>query len=111
MLPILILLPVLSEIIDTNTNHYRFNSQITDIYITDNDKVLVKQTIDIKDCIPQNKSVMNIKDLIFYCPICSISDIRSGMTLSETKEYKTNIDIFQKEKESSIISYYYYRDS
>lgn len=111
MLPILILLPVLSEIIDTNIYHYRFNSQITDIYITDNDKVLVKQTIDIKDCIPQNKSVMNIKDLIFYCPICSISDIRSGMTLSEIKEYKTNIDIFQKEKESSIISYYYYRDS
>ena len=111
VLPILILLPVLSEIIELSTNHYRFNSQITDIYITNNDKVLVKQTIDIKDCIPQNKSVMNIKDLIFYCPICSISDISSGITLSKIKEYKTNIDIFQEKKESSIISHYYYRDS
>ena len=72
VLLMIILLPV---ILQYNTIKYRANSQTTDIYITNSNKILVKQTIDVRNCIPENKTVNKIMDLIFYSPICSSSNL------------------------------------
>ena len=91
---------------DTNI----LNSQTTDIYISDNDTILVKQTVDVKDCIPENQSLYKIRNSIFYCPICSISDVGKSLSLSAIGKYQTNISILDEEKNSYFRKYYYNRN-
>ncbi len=70
----------------------KFNSQTTDVYITNSDKILVKQTIDVKNCIPKNKNNFQMEQYSFYIPICTTSN--DSLSFRDITNIKSNISVF-----------------
>lgn len=103
ILPILVISFNISKIVSNTKGINKFNSQVTNMYISNNDEIFVEQTIDVKNCIPTDNNSFEEEIFNFYVPFYNVNNYE--IYSIDIRELKSNISMFNQLEHRDKYSY------